>query len=78
MPHPNKKGRWSHLVSDDIDELHAFAEQLGLKRCWFQNKKNKNQPHYDLKESLVPQAKNLGATLVQRKDLFIFLKTHYS
>lgn len=36
-----------HMVSTaSEDELHAFAQEVGLKREWFQNK-NKN-PHYDL------------------------------
>lgn len=29
--------RWSHLFADTRDELHQFAEQLGLKRSWFQD-----------------------------------------
>lgn len=37
-----------HLFSDihDLDELHAFAEKIGLKRCWFQN--HQSLPHYDI------------------------------
>jgi len=37
-----------HLVADSLVELHAFAEKIGLKRCYFENKRNKNHPHYDL------------------------------
>lgn len=29
--------RWSHLIADDRDELHAFASRLGLLRAWFQD-----------------------------------------
>ena len=29
--------RWSHLIADDQDELHAFALRLGLRREWFQD-----------------------------------------
>jgi hypothetical protein len=29
--------RWSHLIADDKDELHAFAARLGLRRAWFQD-----------------------------------------
>lgn len=35
-----------HLVGDTLDELHAFARAMGLKRAWFQN--HKRHPHYDL------------------------------
>lgn len=75
---PNKKGKWSHLVANDIETLHAFAEKIGLKRCWFQNKKGKKQPHYDLRESLVKTALAHGASMVTRKELFLFLETTYS
>ncbi len=34
-----------HLTAETEAELHAFAEQLGLKRKWFQPK---SKPHYDI------------------------------
>lgn len=34
-----------HLVADTIEELHAFALSIGMKRSWFQNHR---KPHYDL------------------------------
>lgn len=75
----NPVNGWSHLVANDIDTLHEFAEKLGLKRCWYQNKKKKNkrQPHYDIRPSLFEKAISLGAKRVTRKELLIFLKTHY-
>lgn len=30
------RGRWSHLTADMPEELHAFAERIGLRREWFQ------------------------------------------
>lgn len=36
-----------HLLADTIEELHAFANRLGLKRSWFQNQDH-SLPHYDL------------------------------
>lgn len=44
-------GRWSHLVTDpggDLDELHAFAQRIGLKRGWFQGPPRHRHPHYDV------------------------------
>lgn len=35
-----------HLVADTVSELHNFAQQLGLKRCWFQTARK--HPHYDV------------------------------
>lgn len=55
-----------HLVSDEsLDELHAFAEQLGLKRQWFQDKRI---PHYDLTPSKRRLAIQNGATEVTDKE----------
>ncbi len=42
--------RWTrscHLYADTLDELHAFAGRIGLKRAWFQSGRF---PHYDLNE----------------------------
>ena len=36
----------SHLVADTLQELHEFAEKVGLKRKWFQD--HKDHPHYDI------------------------------
>lgn len=35
-----------HLVADTLNELHSFAEYIGLKRCWFQTALR--HPHYDV------------------------------
>lgn len=77
-PHPQKNGKWSHLVASDIKTLHAFAQKIGLKKCWFQNKRGKKQPHYDLRESLTETAMAHGAAQVPRREIFLFLKAHYS
>lgn len=71
------KNDWSHMVSDDINELHEFSYKLGIKQCWFQNKRGKNQPHYDVKRKYFNKAKELEAIQVTRKQLFEFLKKHY-
>ena len=45
-------GRWSgggHLQADTVEELHAFAERLGLRLQWFQCKPGRPEnDHYDL------------------------------
>lgn len=61
--------KWSHMVSDtSLDELHAFAAKLGLKRAWFQPCPPHAVPHYDLKGSKIELAKRLGAQEVTRKE----------
>ena len=45
-------GRWSgggHLQADTLDELHEFADRMGLRREWFQSKPGRPEnDHYDL------------------------------
>jgi hypothetical protein len=51
-----------HMQADTIEELHAMAEQLGLRRSWFQSKPDKPwHDHYDLTRSKRNQAIRLGA-----------------
>lgn len=49
----------AHLTADTLDELHAFAAHLGLKREWFQDH---FVPHYDLSPKRHAAALRLGAT----------------
>lgn len=58
---PFKRGS-CHLTADTLDELHAFAQSLGLKRAWFQP--HRLAPHYDLVPSKRVQALELGAVFV--------------
>ena len=54
--------RWPmacHLFADSVEELHAFAQGIGMKRSWFQN--NPRLPHYDLNENRRRVALEAGA-----------------
>ena len=67
---PNRRWRWnqaSHLVADTVDELHEFAEQLGLKRAWFQSAGT--IPHYDLTVYKRRQAVRLGASELTMREM---------
>lgn len=56
-----------HLTTDGpLEELHAFALRLGLKRAWFQN--HPRAPHYDLVPAKRTRALDLGAMYVSRRD----------
>lgn len=61
---PWRGRRWAHLVSDrDYDELHAFAEQLGIPRRAFQG------DHYDVPADYRERAIALGAEAVDARVL---------
>lgn len=64
-PHgPHGIRLWCHMGTDDqtdagLEELHAMAARIGMRREWFQNKPN--YPHYDLTEGLRAAAVAAGA-----------------
>jgi hypothetical protein len=61
-------GFWSgggHMQADTLEELHAMAERLGMRRAWFQSKPDKPwHDHYDLTRERREQAIALGALAV--------------
>jgi Protein of unknown function (DUF4031) len=66
--------RWSHLFADTQDELHEFADRLGLRRSYFQPGKPRadGRPspfwHYDVTVGKRRQAIRLGAQPVTWRD----------
>lgn len=72
------KNGWCHLVADSIPNLHSFAQSIGLNKCWFQNKRKKNQPHYDVKGAMIDKAIKAGATQVDSRIVVEFLRQHYA
>jgi Protein of unknown function (DUF4031) len=52
---------WCHMAADSLDELHTFAQRLGLRRDWFQGPPTASFPHYDLTETKRQAALRLGA-----------------
>ena len=71
--------RWSHLTADTPDELHQFADQLGLRRSWYQGRcKHTACPtvdgscahfHYDVVAARRAHALRLGAQPVDLRKL---------
>lgn len=60
-----KRILYAHMVSDvSIEELHAFALKIGVKRHFFHRGN-----HYDIKEHEHPIAIAAGAQLVTAKEL---------
>lgn len=58
---------WCHLVADSTDELHAFADRLGLRRQWFQVRST--YPHYDVTAAMQKKALRLGARSADRRTI---------
>lgn len=56
-----------HLMADTLDELHAMADKLGLRRAWYQGPGKASHPHYDLTPNKRRQAVVLGAVEVDRR-----------
>ena len=57
------------MQADTLEELHAMADRLGLRRSWFQSKAGKPwHDHYDLTRSRRAQAIELGAIPVTWRD----------
>lgn len=63
---------WCHLVADSLDELHAFASRLGLKRGWFQDQAS--YPHYDVTMSVRERALTLGAQPARKRQMITSAK----
>jgi len=74
----SKQWRWPescHLIADNLDELHAFAGKIGLKRAWFQTS-NKGMPHYDLNARRRCVALHQGAVELTRNEFVALVRKH--
>lgn len=61
------RGGSCHLTTDGpIDELHAFAARIGMKRAWFQTPDC--VPHYDLTPMRRDAAIAAGAVFVPARQ----------
>jgi hypothetical protein len=63
-----------HLISDEsLEELHAFAARLGLKKAWLHH--TPGRPHYDLTtEAIRAKATAAGALRVGRREFVAALR----
>lgn len=57
-----------HMFADTEEELHGFAESIGLRRAWFQGEDHKELGHYDLTLSKRRDAIRAGAVQVSRRE----------
>jgi Protein of unknown function (DUF4031) len=66
----NRTDRWSHLLADDPEELHAMAAALGIPlRGYQRHRRSAALNHYDLPEALRLQAIALGAVAVTWREM---------
>lgn len=55
----------AHLTANSVEELHALARRIGLRRAWFQDGR---VPHYDLTPARRQAALEAGAVFVPAKE----------
>jgi hypothetical protein len=66
----HREDRWSHLLADDQEELHAMAARLGIPpRGYQRHRRSAALNHYDLPEQLRLEAIALGAVAVTWRQL---------
>jgi hypothetical protein len=71
------RGRWSHLTADTPEELHDFADRIGLQRGWYQVCRSRCGRlgaacvhwHYDVTESKRVEAIAAGAQVIGLREL---------
>lgn len=65
-----------HMVSPDLEALHAMADAIGVRRCWFQDPRTMgvSAPHYDIAKSKRALALRLGAQTVDRYQMAVISK----
>jgi Protein of unknown function (DUF4031) len=66
--------KWSHLLADDIDDLHRFAARLGIHRVSYQGPPRTSVPHYDLTAYERQRAIALGAIACNREEIVAIVR----
>lgn len=63
----NPRVTYAHMVADTIQELHAFAKQIGIKPHFFH--RSPAAHHYDINATQQYKAINAGAQLVTSREI---------
>jgi hypothetical protein len=66
------------MIATTVDELHSFANKIGLHKCYYRNPIKKKHPHYDLMtEKIRNKAINEGAVLVTDREIVKLCRYFY-
>lgn len=73
----NKFGRMKmcHMMADSLEELHAMADKIGMKRAWFQPE---SSPHYDVSKERRALAIQYGAIVADRRKIVELIRFYRS
>lgn len=67
-----------HLIATTIEELHEFANKIGLKKCYYRNPRKKRHPHYDImSEKTRKKVFDNGAELVSDRTIVKLCREFY-
>ena len=61
-----------HMAADTVEELHATADKIGLKRRWLQDPKRR--PHYDICKQMRVEAVRAGAIEISSKEMILLFR----
>lgn len=61
-----------HMLADTVDELHAMADIIGIRREWFQH--HSSTPHYDICKSKRSKAVAAGAIEIDRRQVVALIR----
>jgi len=65
--------KMSHMIADTVEELHEMADNIGIKRKWFQGQAS--FPHYDICQSKKKEAVDcFGAIPVTQRELALKIR----
>ena len=68
----------THLIASSIEELHQFAETVGLHRCYYRNPRKKRHPHYDImSEKMRKKIFEHGVELVTDRTIVKLCRLYY-
>lgn len=62
-----------HMVSDNITELFAMAQKIGMRAEWFQPS---SFPHFDVAAGRKIAALKYGAVEIDRRELARFMRSY--
>jgi hypothetical protein len=74
------RSRWCHMTADTVEELHLFAEQIGMRRSWFQPDHRpgvltiRGSWHYDVTAGRRTAAIRAGAVEVDHAGLMAVMR----